>query len=225
MRIAALAAVVLVPAVASAAPVTASPVTAITPGHWSVTTGETVSPDRDAISFEMGWPGIAFGYLRGLSDRTDVGFKISLLYSYENTNNTIFGAGGDIPLRTVINRHEKVSLGLHFDPTLAPLLDLKRQDLTGLVGAVSDRRPFPPQQAMRDAAPLRILREQRGKRARVTPVQRLGRHAQLVDHRPSIAPVATLEPWPVRPLRFSTSQGARTTPQPASLSSGAPPKQ
>jgi hypothetical protein len=116
VRIAALAAVVLAPAVASAAPVTAPPVTPITPGHWSVATGETVSPDHDAISFEMGWPGIVFGYLRGLSDRTDVGFKISLLYSYENTNNTIFGAGGDIPLRTVINRHEKVSLGLHIDP-------------------------------------------------------------------------------------------------------------
>jgi hypothetical protein len=116
VRIAALAAVVLVPAAASAAPASTSPVTAITPGHWSVATGETVSPDHDAISFEMGWPGIAFGYLRGISDRTDVGFKISLLYSYENTNNSIFGAGGDIPLRTVINRHEKVSLGLHIDP-------------------------------------------------------------------------------------------------------------
>jgi hypothetical protein len=116
VRIAALAAVVLVPAVASAAPVPAPPVTAITPAHWSVATGETVSPDRDAISFEMGWPGIVFGYLRGISDRTDIGFKISLLYSYENTNNTIFGAGGDIPLRTVVNRHEKVSLGLHIDP-------------------------------------------------------------------------------------------------------------
>src|SRR3982074_2684450 len=45
-------------------------------------------------------------------------------------------------------------LGPDFDPSLAPLLDLKRQDLTGLVGAVSDRRPFPPQEAMRDAAPL-----------------------------------------------------------------------
>jgi hypothetical protein len=116
VRIAALAAVVLVPAAAFAAPVPAPPVTPITPGHWSVATGETVSPDHDAISFEMGWPGIVFGYLRGLSDRTDLGFKISLLYSYENTNTTIFGAGGDIPLRTVVNRHEKVSLGLHIDP-------------------------------------------------------------------------------------------------------------
>jgi hypothetical protein len=41
---------------------------------------------------------------------------------------------------------------------------------------------------MRDAAPLRILREQRRKRACVTPVEGLGRRAELVDHRPIIAP-------------------------------------
>src|SRR4051812_42070647 len=33
------------------------------PGHWSVVTGETVSPDRDAIAFELGWPGASFSYL------------------------------------------------------------------------------------------------------------------------------------------------------------------
>jgi hypothetical protein len=77
---------------------------------------------------------------------------------------------------------------LDFDPSLAPFFDLKRQDLTGLVGAVSDRRPLPPQEAMWDAAPLRFLREQRRKRSGITPVERLGRRAQLVDHQPSIAP-------------------------------------
>ena len=49
---------------------------------------------------------------------------------------------------------------LDFDPSLAPLLDLKRQDLTGLLWAVSDRAPFPPQEAVRHAPPLCILREQ-----------------------------------------------------------------
>jgi len=81
-----------------------------------VTTGETVSPDRDAISFEMGWPGLIFGYLHGLSDRTDVGFKIDLLYAQENTNTSTFGAGADLPLRLVVNRHDKVMIGLHIEP-------------------------------------------------------------------------------------------------------------
>lgn len=116
MRIAAVATVVLVSVSASAAEL--APVTAGTPGHWSVATGETVSPDRDAVSFELGWPGLTFGYLHGLSDRSDVGVKIDLLYSYENTNYSIFGFGADVPLRLVVNRRDKVSLGLHIDPGL-----------------------------------------------------------------------------------------------------------
>ncbi|MCA1827774.1 MAG: hypothetical protein ABR567_17300 [Myxococcales bacterium] len=103
---------------AAAAPASV-PVTAVAPGaagHWSIATGETVSPDRDAISFEMGWPGLTFGYLHGLSDRSDFGFRIALLYAAENTNNSTFGAGADVPLRLVVNRHEKVLIGLHIEP-------------------------------------------------------------------------------------------------------------
>ena len=116
MRIAALAAVALFSFAAAAAD--PAPVTPGAPGHWSVATGETVSTDRDAISFEMGWPGLAFAYLHGLSDRSDVGFRISLLYSEENTtrNGSVFGAGADLPLRVVVSRKDKVSLGLHLDP-------------------------------------------------------------------------------------------------------------
>jgi hypothetical protein len=114
VRIAALIATALISSAALAAE--PAPVPAGAPGHWSVATGETVSPDRDAISFEMGWPGLIFGFARGLSDRSDVGFKIALLYSLENTNTSVFGAGADVPFRLVVNRHEKVSLGLHVDP-------------------------------------------------------------------------------------------------------------
>ena len=84
--------------------------------HWSVATGETVAPDRDAISFQMGWPGLTFGYLHGMSQSADVGFKISLLYAIENTNTSALGAGFDLPFRIVVNRREKVLIGLHIDP-------------------------------------------------------------------------------------------------------------
>ncbi len=114
MRIAALAAVALFSFAAAAAD--PAPVAAGAPGHWSVATGETVSPDHDAIAFEMGWPGLSFAYLHGLSDRSDVGLKISLLYSLENTSTSSFGAGADLPLRVVVNRKDKVSIGLHVEP-------------------------------------------------------------------------------------------------------------
>jgi hypothetical protein len=105
-------------AIAAPAPAAATGAPAGTPGHWSVVTGETVSPDRDAIAFELGWPGISFSYLHGVTDRTDVGIRLDLLYSYENTTDTAFGFGADVPLRLVVNRSDLVSIALHGDPGL-----------------------------------------------------------------------------------------------------------
>src|SRR5260370_36956562 len=76
---------------------------------------------------------------------------------------------------------------LHLDPAAAALLDLEGQDLTGLVRAVSDGRLFPPQVAVRDAAPLRMLCEQCRERFGVALAERFGRGAKLVDHRPEYA--------------------------------------
>jgi hypothetical protein len=88
------------------------------PGHWSVVTGETVSPDRDAIGLEVGWPGASFSYLHGTSDRSDVGIRFDLLYGRENTTNTAFGAGVDVPFRLVVNRSNRVAIGLQIEPGL-----------------------------------------------------------------------------------------------------------
>lgn len=84
--------------------------------HWSLVTGETVSPSRDALSFELGWPGISFGYLHGLSDRSDVGVKFDFLYSAEGTTDTRVGFGLNVPLRLVAVRKDKISVLLHIDP-------------------------------------------------------------------------------------------------------------
>jgi len=105
-------------AIAAPAPAAATGAPAGAPGHWSVVTGETVSADRDAIAFELGWPGISFSYLHGVTDRTDVGIRLDLLYSYENTTDTAFGFGADVPLRLVVNRSDLVSIALHGDPGL-----------------------------------------------------------------------------------------------------------
>jgi hypothetical protein len=103
-------------AAAQPAPQAPAPPAPGAPGHWSAVTGETVSPDRDAISFQMGWPGLSFAYLHGLSDRSDLGIQFDLLYSQENTTNTTFGFGADLPLRLVVNRTDKVLVGLRIDP-------------------------------------------------------------------------------------------------------------
>lgn len=84
--------------------------------HWSVATGETVSPGRDALSFELGWPGIGIGYLHGLSDRSDVGIKFDLLYGYEARTDSKVGFGLTVPLRLVANRKDRVSIALNIDP-------------------------------------------------------------------------------------------------------------
>jgi len=116
-RTCALIAAILLPAYAAAgAPEGTSPVAQAS--HWSMATGETVSPDRDAIAFAAGWPGASFTYLHGTSDRSDVGLKVDLLYEFENTSNSAFGAGFDVPFRLVVNRSEKVSLLLQVEPGL-----------------------------------------------------------------------------------------------------------
>lgn len=84
--------------------------------HWSIVTGETVSPSRDALSFEMGWPGISVGYLHGLSDRADLGVKFDFLYGYEGTTESRVGFGLRVPLRLVAVRKDKISIQLHADP-------------------------------------------------------------------------------------------------------------
>lgn len=115
-RICALIAAILLPAFAAAAAPEAP--SSAPSSHWSVATGETVSPDRDAIAFAAGWPGFSFTYLHGTSDRSDVGLKLDLLYEFENTSNSAFGAGVDVPLRLVVNRSEKVSILLQIEPGL-----------------------------------------------------------------------------------------------------------
>jgi len=76
--------------------------------------GETVSPDRDAIGFELGCPDQLLVPAR-TSDRTDVGARSPALRLREH-DHTAFGAGVDVPFRLVVNRSNKVSVALHIDP-------------------------------------------------------------------------------------------------------------
>ncbi len=88
------------------------------PGHWSVATGETVTPDRDAIGLLGGFPGFSFEYLHGLSDHSDMGLRFDLVYEFENTTATAFGAGFGVPLRLVVNRNNPISIEVHLDDSV-----------------------------------------------------------------------------------------------------------
>jgi hypothetical protein len=84
--------------------------------HWSTITGETVSPDRDALRFDLGWPGLGLTYLHGTSDRSDFGVRFDLLYGLEQTNASKFGLGFGVPFRLIINRNERVTVEVHIEP-------------------------------------------------------------------------------------------------------------
>jgi hypothetical protein len=73
-------------------------------------------------------------------------------------------------------------LGLNVDPLSAAFADLKFEDLTGLVGAVSGGRALPPEVTVGDSPPLGTFREQRRKGDWVALVKRLGCRTKLVDH-------------------------------------------
>jgi hypothetical protein len=86
--------------------------------HWSTVTGETITPDRDALRVGLGWPGLDLTYLHGIDDRRDFGAHFELLYGFEETSISKFGLGFGIPYRMVINRHERVTVEVHIEPSI-----------------------------------------------------------------------------------------------------------
>ena len=104
----------------AAAPAPAPAVVAPGPsGHWSINTGETVSAGRDALSAELGWPSMTFGYAHGLNDVSDIGLKFDLLYGYEGESTfSKLGLGLRVPFRFMALRRDRFSLQLHIEPVL-----------------------------------------------------------------------------------------------------------
>lgn len=85
--------------------------------RYSLVGGETLPQGVDAISAELGWPGISFGVTHGTGPNTDVGVRFDLLFGVEETTTfNKFGVGLRVPLRLVALRRDRVSVALHFDP-------------------------------------------------------------------------------------------------------------
>jgi hypothetical protein len=87
--------------------------------RWSLVGGETVGDGRDAISAEIGWPGVTLGWTHGLTAYTDAGLRFDVLYTFNDTTHTRFGLGARVPLRAVAVRGDFASLFVHLDPGFA----------------------------------------------------------------------------------------------------------
>jgi hypothetical protein len=87
-----------------------------TKGDWSLSSGWTAGQGKNAISAELGWPGIEGKYLHGLSDRFDIGARFAFLYG------TLVGVTVDptftfgAVMHAGLVRHGMISLGLEFNP-------------------------------------------------------------------------------------------------------------
>ena len=85
---------------------------------WSATAGRTVGSGNGVVLGEAGWPGISIQYLRGLDDKTDLGFKASFLYGFEGTTNSLVGLNLAVPYRRGLYENGRMTIAGHIDPGL-----------------------------------------------------------------------------------------------------------
>src|ERR671924_7176 len=94
------------------------------------------------------------------------------------------------------------------DASVAALLDLELQDLTGLVGSPSGGCLLPPKVALRHAAPFGVGCEEGGEWRRIALVECICCGSKLVDHGASVACLASAVAAVTRP-RCSRSSRPR----------------
>jgi hypothetical protein len=83
----------------SRAQVVETSVVPIGDANWSATAGRTVGNGNSVLQAEAGWPGISFNYLRGVDERTDLGFHVGFNYGFEGTTNSVTGINLAVPYR------------------------------------------------------------------------------------------------------------------------------
>ena len=84
--------------------------------RWSLYGGETVAPGVDVFGGEIGWPSTSLGWTHGLTDTTDAGVRLDVLYALETTTETHFGLALRVPVRAIAVRTGSVSLLVRGDP-------------------------------------------------------------------------------------------------------------
>jgi len=67
--------------------------------NWSATAGRTVGNGNAVLQAEAGWPGIGLTYLKGIDERSDIGFHVGFNYGLENTTTSTAGLNLAVPYR------------------------------------------------------------------------------------------------------------------------------
>jgi hypothetical protein len=111
-----LAAVLLSPAAARA-----QIETSFSPGsdaNWTATAGRTVGAGNSVFQAEAGWPGIGFTYLKGLDERSDIGFRVAFNYGLEATSASATGVNFAVPYRRTLTASGDTALAFQMQPGL-----------------------------------------------------------------------------------------------------------
>ena len=88
----------------------------IADANWTATAGRTVGTGNSVLQAEAGWPGIGFTYLKGLDERSDVGFHVGFNYGFEGTTNTVTGVNLAIPYRRTLATSGDTALAFRMEP-------------------------------------------------------------------------------------------------------------
>ena len=86
---------------------------------WSATAGRTAGAGNAVLQAEAGWPGIGFTYLKGLDERSDVGFHFALNYGFEGTSASATGVNLAIPYRRTLTANGDTALAFEMQPGLS----------------------------------------------------------------------------------------------------------
>jgi len=92
-------AVALALPLASRAQISETSIQPMPEANWSATAGRTVGGGSSVLQAEAGWPGISFTYLKGLDERSDIGFHVGFNYGFEGTTNRVTGINLAVPYR------------------------------------------------------------------------------------------------------------------------------
>ena len=83
---------------------------------WSATAGLTAGAGNAVLQAEAGWPGIGFTYLKGLDERSDVGFHIGFNYGIEGTTTTVAGVNLAVPYRRTLATTGDTAIAFQMQP-------------------------------------------------------------------------------------------------------------
>jgi len=87
--------------------------------NWSATAGRTAGNGNAVLQAEAGWPGLGLTYLKGLDERTDVGFHVGFNYGFEGTSSSVAGLNLAVPYRHTLGQMGDTAIAFRADPGIS----------------------------------------------------------------------------------------------------------